>query len=52
MERGRPSSPSSSRITGDYLAGLTRNTFLLAFTNLFADISTGMLYPILPIFLT
>lgn len=35
-----------------YFAGLTRNTFLLAFASLFADISTEMLYPILPIFLT
>jgi MFS family permease len=33
-------------------SGLTRNTFLLAFTSLFADISTEMLYPLLPIFLT
>jgi len=35
-----------------YFSGLTRNTFLLAFTSFFADISTEMLYPILPIFLT
>lgn len=35
-----------------YLAGLSRETFLLACTSLFADISTEMLYPILPIFLT
>lgn len=35
-----------------YFSGLTRNTFLLTFTSLFADISTEMLYPILPIFLT
>lgn len=33
-------------------AGLTRNTFLLAFASLFADISTEMLYPVLPVFLT
>jgi MFS family permease len=33
-------------------AGLSRNTFLLAFASLFADISTEMLYPVLPIFLT
>jgi MFS family permease len=38
--------------TGRYFAGLSRNTFLLAFASLFADISTEMLYPILPIFLT
>jgi MFS family permease len=35
-----------------YFSGVTRNTVLLAFTSLFADISTEMLYPILPIFLT
>src|SRR5437763_548393 len=35
-----------------YFSGLTRNTYLLALASLFADISTEMLYPILPIFLT
>lgn len=35
-----------------HLAGLTRNTFLLAAGSFFADVSTEMLYPILPIFLT
>ena len=35
-----------------YLAGLSRNTLLLACASLFADISTEMLYPILPVFLT
>jgi len=35
-----------------YFSGLTKNTFLLTFTSLFADISTEMLYPIMPIFLT
>ena len=35
-----------------YFAGLSRNTALLAFSSLFADISTEMLYPVLPIFLT
>lgn len=35
-----------------YFTGLTKNTFLLTLTSLFADISTEMLYPILPIFLT
>ena len=34
-----------------YFAGLSRNTFLLACASLFADISTEMLYPILPVFL-
>src|SRR5581483_1310984 len=33
-------------------AGLTRNTLLLALSSLFADISTEMLYPVLPVFLT
>lgn len=32
--------------------GLTKDTILLTFTSLFADISTEMLYPVLPIFLT
>lgn len=35
-----------------YFTGLSKNTFLLTFTSFFADISTEMLYPILPIFLT
>jgi MFS family permease len=35
-----------------YQAGISRNTVLLAFTSLFADVSSEMLYPILPIFLT
>jgi MFS family permease len=35
-----------------YFEGLSRNTFLLALSSLFADISTEMIYPILPIFLT
>src|SRR5260221_9069684 len=35
-----------------YFAGVSRNTVLLAFTSLFADISSEMLYPVLPIFLT
>lgn len=33
-------------------SGLSRDTFLLTFASLFADISTEMLYPILPIFIT
>jgi MFS family permease len=33
-------------------SGLSKNTFLLAFASLFADISTEMLYPVLPVFLT
>ncbi len=35
-----------------YFSGLSRNTFLLTSTSLFADISTEMLYPVIPIFLT
>lgn len=35
-----------------YFSGLTQNSFLLALSSLFADISTEMLYPILPIYLT
>ena len=35
-----------------HFAGLSRNSFLLAFASLFADTSTEMLYPILPVFLT
>lgn len=35
-----------------YFRGLSKNTFLLAFASLFADISTEMLYPVLPVFLT
>lgn len=35
-----------------YFSGLTKNTALLALGSLFADISTEMLYPVLPIFLT
>ena len=35
-----------------YFIGLSRNTFLLALASLFADISTEMLYPVLPVFLT
>jgi hypothetical protein len=33
-------------------AGLSRNTVLLALASLFADVSTEMLYPVLPFFLT
>ena len=35
-----------------YFAGLSSNTFILAIASLFADISTEMLYPVLPVFLT
>ncbi len=36
----------------NYFSGLTKNTFLLALASLFADISTEMLYPVLPVYLT
>lgn len=35
-----------------YFSGLSKNTYLLALGSLFADISTEMLYPVLPVFLT
>src|SRR5256714_1219929 len=35
-----------------YFSGLSANTYLLAFASLFADVSTEMLYPVLPVFLT
>ncbi len=35
-----------------YFSGLSRSTFLLAFASFFSDISTEMLYPVLPVFLT
>lgn len=35
-----------------YFGGLSRNTLLLACSSLFADMSTEMLYPVLPVFLT
>ncbi len=34
-----------------FFAGLTRSTYLLALSSLFADISTEMLFPVLPTFL-
>ncbi|KAF0136509.1 MAG: major facilitator transporter [Methylocystaceae bacterium] len=42
----------TSLTTRQIFSGLSRNTFLLALASLFADISTEMLYPILPVFLT
>ena len=39
-------------IAQKYFAGFSRTTFLLAFASLFSDISTEMLYPVLPVFLT
>lgn len=40
------------RYHNKFFSGLSKNTFLLALTSLFSDISSEMLYPILPIFLT
>jgi MFS family permease len=34
------------------LTGLSKNVFLLALASLFGDVSTEMLYPVLPVFLT
>jgi MFS family permease len=47
----QPSAASIPKPTG-YFLGLSRDTVLLAFSSLFADISTEMLYPVLPVFLT
>ena len=38
--------------TQRYFSGLSRSTFLLAFASFFSDVSTEMLYPVLPVFLT
>lgn len=43
---------SNKPLNNKRFTGLTKNTFFLAFGSLFADISTEMLYPILPVFLT
>lgn len=40
------------RVNKKFFSGLTKDTLLLTFTSFFADVSTEMLYPILPIFLT
>src|SRR5438067_9060437 len=39
-------------LTKKYFSGLTKNSILLAFASFFSDVSTEMLYPILPIYLT
>jgi len=44
--------PKPERGKARPFAGLTRDTGLLALSSLFADISTEMLYPVLPVFLT
>jgi MFS family permease len=35
-----------------YFSGLSKNTYFLTLGSLFADISTEMLYPVIPVFLT
>jgi MFS family permease len=40
------------RVIREYFSGLSKSTFLLALSSLFSDISTEMLYPVLPTFLT
>jgi MFS family permease len=53
MENGdKPDSPVPARGVQQYFAGLSRTTFLFTFASLFSDISTEMLYPVLPVFLT
>ena len=42
----------AERTTQNYFSGLSRTTFLFALASLFSDISTEMLYPVLPAFLT
>jgi MFS family permease len=41
-----------SRNSRSVFAGLSRSTVLLAFASFFTDVSTELLYPILPVFLT
>src|SRR3974390_3553901 len=41
-----------SAVIKQCFAGLSKSTLLLALSSLFADISTEMLYPVLPVFLT
>ena len=38
--------------TRRYFVGLSKNTYLLALSSFFGDVSTEMLYPVLPVFLT
>jgi MFS family permease len=51
LANGHPGVGHEMRLKG-YFAGLSRNTYFLALASLCSDISTEMLYPILPIFLT
>jgi len=47
-----PAKRARYRAESDRLSGISKDTILLAFASLFSDISSEMLYPILPIFLT
>ncbi len=42
----------TGKVLQRYFSGLSRTTFLFTFASLFSDISTEMLYPVLPVFLT
>ncbi|TMI79712.1 MAG: MFS transporter [Bacteroidetes bacterium] len=42
----------ASPLINKYFSGLTKNSILLAVASFFSDVSTEMLYPILPIYLT
>ncbi len=42
----------TKQATSGWFEGLSRNTVFLALASLFSDISTEMLYPLLPVFLT
>lgn len=50
--KNSPSETSSTHGRPSYFSGLSKDTFLLTFSSLFSDISTEMLYPVLPIFIT
>src|SRR2546428_4585816 len=52
LQRGHSHAEGSMTPLKNYFSGLSRNTFLLMFASLFADVSTEMLYPVLPVFLT
>ena len=52
LYRGDDTSRANSLRRRNTLPGLLKDTLLLACASLFADISTEMLYPVLPVFLT
>src|ERR1700738_4689846 len=51
-KNGRDDTSMADTLTQQYFSGLSKNTFLRACPSLFSDISTEMLYPVLPVFLT